>query len=192
MLLPGVTAASLPTQNDETWDGLQEGTDEEFDEATQAYVEVCNNSAVRGAATPPAHSPRVHMRTPLRPSDASSAHQGRAVLAASHPIWVAEQFVSGQISLPLSTALSSAFPLTTQAYYDSVVEPIGAMWTQSLVSLSARAPHWALVATTFATDVLLVAGMGFFALVVCSKAFIICAAVAALGRRLASPRKQSC
>ena len=125
-------------------------------------------------------------------SDASSAHQGRAVLAASHPIWVAEQFVSGQISLPLSTALSSAFPLTTQAYYDSVVEPIGAMWTQSLVSLSARAPHWALVATTFATDVLLVAGMGFFALVVCSKAFIICAAVAALGRRLASPRKQSC
>ena len=125
-------------------------------------------------------------------SDASSAHQGRAVLAASHPIWVAEQFVSGQISLPLSTALSSAFPLTTQAYYDSVVEPIGAMWTQSLVSLSARAPHWALVATTFATDVLLAAGMGFFALVVCSKAFIICAAVAALGRRLASPRKQSC
>ena len=30
MLLPGVSASGLPTQNDEMWDGLQEGTEAEF------------------------------------------------------------------------------------------------------------------------------------------------------------------
>ena len=46
MLLPGVSAAGLPTQNDDMWDGLQAGTDAEFEEATNAYVEVCNNAQV--------------------------------------------------------------------------------------------------------------------------------------------------
>ena len=46
MLLPGVSASGLPTQNDEMWEGLQEGTEAEFEEATNAYVEVCNNAQV--------------------------------------------------------------------------------------------------------------------------------------------------
>jgi hypothetical protein len=74
MLLPGVTAAGLPTQNDDMWDGLQEGTEAEFEEATNAYVEVCNNAQVWGAA-PGSHphpligrarrraSPSVHVHT---------------------------------------------------------------------------------------------------------------------------------
>ena len=63
MLLPGVLASALPTQNDEMWDGLQEGTEEEFDEATNAYVEVCNNAQVWARPSP-------------HPRDSLAAHAG--------------------------------------------------------------------------------------------------------------------
>ena len=86
MLLPGVSASGLPTQNDEMWDGLQEGTDAEFEEATDAYVEVCNNAQVRAlnpartaALIRPARrraSPSVHVHT--------RAHK-RTRARASHP-----------------------------------------------------------------------------------------------------------
>ena len=86
---------------------------------------------------------------------------------------------------PASTALSSAFPSTTQEYYDSVVEPIGAMCTRHLVDLSGRAPYSALVVGALVADVLLAIGFSFFAaflaLVTCSKALAICAVVASLG-----------
>ena len=52
MLLPGVNASVLPTQNDDMWDGLQESSDEDFEEATQAYIEVCNDTQVAPPAQP--------------------------------------------------------------------------------------------------------------------------------------------
>jgi len=131
-------------------------------------------------------------------ADAASAH-GRAVLAAAHPIWLAAQFIRGQVALPLSTVVSSAFPSTTQAYYDMVVEPIGAMCTQHLVDLSARAPQPALLVGLLIVDMLLALGFTFFAaclaLVTFSKVLAICAVVATVGKRHASrattPTKRS-
>ena len=100
MLLPGVSAASLPTQNDDMWDGLQEGTDAEFEEATNAYVEVCNNAQVTNrqpslAARPGEHDhpcaciharARVHTHTRTPPATHPHArHVPRAAQPSAQP-----------------------------------------------------------------------------------------------------------
>ena len=80
MLLPGVSAAGLPTQNDDMWDGLQEGTDAEFEEATNAYVEVCNNAQVTNRQPSLAARPGEHDH----PCACIHAH-GHAHNAHAHP-----------------------------------------------------------------------------------------------------------
>ena len=100
MLLPGVSAAGLPTQNDDMWDGLQAGTDAEFEEATNAYVEVCNNAQVTNrqpslAARPGEHDhpcaciharARVHTHTRTPPATHPRArHVPRAAQPSAQP-----------------------------------------------------------------------------------------------------------
>lgn len=81
MLLPGVSAAGLPTQNDDMWDGLQEGTDVEFEEAANAYVEVCNNAQVQTASL---HWPHARASMTIRARVYTRTHE-RARTRAPHP-----------------------------------------------------------------------------------------------------------
>ena len=81
MLLPGVSAAGLPTQNDDMWDGLQEGTDAEFDEATNAYVEILNNAQVQTASL---HWPHARASMTIRARVYTRTHE-RTRTRAPHP-----------------------------------------------------------------------------------------------------------
>eukprot|EP00966_Prymnesium_polylepis_P125497 2901470-Prymnesium_polylepis.1 len=44
MLLPGTTADQLPHSEHENWEGLQDGSDDDFLEAAEAYIEVCSEA----------------------------------------------------------------------------------------------------------------------------------------------------
>ena len=85
MLLPGVSAAGLPTQNDDMWDGLQEGTDAEFEEATNAYVEVCNNAQVTNRQPSLAARPGEHDHPCACIHAHARAHTHTRTPPATHP-----------------------------------------------------------------------------------------------------------
>ena len=90
MLLPGVSASGLPTQNDEMWEGLQEGTEAEFEEATNAYVEVCNNAqvwALSPARTRILNWPRTlaSIAVRARAHAHAQAHTRTRITPATHP-----------------------------------------------------------------------------------------------------------
>eukprot|EP00964_Phaeocystis_antarctica_P014485 scaffold7979_cov60-Phaeocystis_antarctica.AAC.1 len=90
MLLPGVSASGLPTQNDEMWEGLQEGTEAEFEEATSAYVEFCNNAqvwALSPACTRTLNRPRTlaSIAVRARAHARAQAHTRTRITPATHP-----------------------------------------------------------------------------------------------------------
>ena len=90
MLLPGVSASGLPTQKDEMWEGLQEGTEAEFEEATNAFVEVCNNAqvwALSPARTRTLNRPRTlaSIAVRARAHARAQAHTRKRIPPVTHP-----------------------------------------------------------------------------------------------------------
>ena len=60
----------------------------------------------------------------VNPVTASGTIVADGVVAATHPEWSAGFMLASGVPLPLFYAAAAAFPATTQAYYDAVLEPL--------------------------------------------------------------------
>lgn len=105
---------------------------------------------------------------------------GAPVLAATHPEWIAQWFLSASVPpLPLSFALARALPFNVQALYDTVVEPaVSATALPAFKSIWPSIPAPFAVVLLAAVDVLFAAATVVHAL--CSLQVVIALSVVAL------------
>jgi len=95
-----------------------------------------------------------------------AAGEGEAVLAASTPNWIAEYLLTSYVPLPvsLSNAISFAFPESTQAYYDAVLEDFFGATAPSLMKLKTALPSPLVAAAFLISDLAVSAGFIGFSL----------------------------
>jgi len=121
----------------------------------------------------------------------SDEQASEAIVAASHPIWIAAHALDSRPrSLSLCNALSFLFPKSTQTFYDTLIEPASATAAPALVRLYAQLPNAATVALVAVSDVVLAVGFAAFGLLAVSGKLILTILCAAFGLRVLHRRSR--
>lgn len=100
--------------------------------------------------------------TVINPVTSSGTIVADGVVAATHPEWSAGFMLASEVPLPLFYAAAAAFPATTQAYYDAVLEPLFDALGANIVKPAALGAS-ALVVPFFAADAAAALGLAAFA-----------------------------